>query len=372
MAQTYIPANTTSAQLVPKIFGAQTFTQSLGESFFIGRFATKDFLKYGDGTMLGTSPSMPIQLLKDLERAAGDTIQYDLLLDIDGDVVYDDDLIVGKEESLTFALDQVRITQARKSVDVGGRMSRKRTKHDLRVYGKNVLKRYFARYFDEVITCTLAGTRGEGTNQWALPTTWNGLPNSPLLPPDTAHQITIDSSGNISHTKTDATTFDLSWLDKIKTYIRTLDVPPNPVYVDGQPKYILILSPKAEEQLKTATAANSWLEIQKNAGVRGPQNPLFKDALGMYGMFILHSYSKIPITTDSGHQYSHNLLLGAQAAVMAFGDAGGQFSMSWNEETDDRGNRLVITAGVMFGCKKCRFDNDSTDFGAFTVYSLDE
>ena len=371
MAQTYIDPNTTAAQLVPKIYGARTFTQSLGESFFIGRFSSKDFLKYGDGSLLGTNPSMPIQLLRDLERTSGDTIQYDLLLDIDGDVVYDDDIIEGKAKSLSFGLDQVHITQVRKLVNAGGAMSRKRTKHDMRRYAQDVLRRYYSKYFDEVIVCNLAGTRGEGTNQWVLPTSWSGLPNTSLTAPDTAHALTIDSSGDISHTKTDATSFSLSWLDKIKTYIRTLDVPPNPVYVNGQPKYILILSPKAEEQLKSATAAGSWLDIQKNANVKGPTNPLFKDSLGEYGMFILHSYSKIPYTTSGGHQYSHNLLLGAQAAVLAFGDSGGQFGMYWREETADVGNQLLVLAGSMLGCKKCRFDNDSTDFGAFTVYSLD-
>ena len=369
MAETYIAPNTTAAQLVPKIYSAKLFTESLGESFFIGRFATKDFVRYGDGSLVGTDVNKPIQLLRDLERVAGDTIQYDLVVDVKGDAVYGDDQIKGKEKQISFYVDQVHIDQVRQSIDAGGRMTRKRTKHDLRATGKSILTRWFARFYDEAITCYLAGTRGEGTNQWVLPTSWSGFAGNSLEAPDSAHALTIDSSGNISHTKTDATTFALSWLDKIERYISTMDVPPNPIYVDGEPCYVLILSPYAVEQLKTATSAGSWLDIQKSAGVRGPDNPIFKDALGKYGRFILHRYSKIPYTTSGSDQFSHNLLLGAQSAALAFGDAGGQFGMNWNEETDDRGNRLVITAGSILGVKKCRFNG--TDFGAITVYSKD-
>jgi len=77
---------------------------------------------------------------------------------------------------------------------------------------------------------------------------------------------------------------------------------------------------KAVEDMKEDTSAQSWLEIQKNAGVRGTNNPLFKDALGKYGRFILHKFSKIVYTTASSHNYAHNLVLGAQAAVLAFGN----------------------------------------------------
>jgi len=367
MGQTYIAPNLTAAQMVPKIYSAKLFTESLGESFWIGRFATKDFIRYGDGTMLGTDPGKPLQLLRDLEKVSGDTIQYDLITDIKGDATYGDDVIKGKEAQLSFYTDQSHIGQVRRSVDAGGRMTRKRTKHDLRNVGKDVLKRYFARFYDEAITCYMAGTRGTGTAQWVLPTSWAGFAGNSLETPDTAHSFTIDGSGDISHTKTDATGFKLSWLDKLERYISTLDVPPNPVFVDGEPCYVLVLSPYAVEQLKADTAANSWLEIQKNAGVRGTDNPLFKDALGKYGRFILHRYSKIPLTTSGSDTFSHNLLLGAQAGVVAFGDAGGQFGMNWVEETDDRGNRLVITAGSILGVKKCRFN--STDFGAITVWS---
>jgi N4-gp56 family major capsid protein len=181
--------------------------------------------------------------------------------------------------------------------------------------------------------------------------------------------VTVDSSGDISHTKTDATGFTLSWLDKLERYITTMDVPPNPIMIGGEPKYVLVLSPYAVEQMKADTTAKSWIEIQKHAGVRGEGNYIYKGALGSYGMFVLHSYSKIPTTTVSSSVYCHNLLFGAQAAVVGFGDAGGKFSFSWNEEVDDYGNLVGIAGASILGIKKCRFDLDNTDFGVLTVWT---
>ncbi|MFR6519112.1 MAG: hypothetical protein ACLUPV_07730 [Bilophila wadsworthia] len=39
------------------------------------------------------------------------------------------------------------------------------------------------------------------------------------------------------------------------------------------------------------------------------------------------------------------------------GRASGQGRYTWNEEKDDRGNALAITAGAIFGVKKSRYDN---------------
>ena len=36
---------------------------------------------------------------------------------------------------------------------------------------------------------------------------------------------------------------------------------------------------------------------------------------------------------------------------------------SWHEETDDRGNSLVITAGAIWGCKRVEYNSKA--FGMF-------
>ncbi len=366
MARTTVNAGDS---LAVKIYSAQLFRYSLGESFLFSRFMGQEFIRRGGRRreLVGTSPEMPIQVIRDLERSAGDTISYDVFADIRGDAVYGDDILEGKEKDLTWYTDEVRIDQVRQGVSAGGRMSRKRTKHDLRMVARDKLVRWFARFFDEAMISYLAGTRGIGTAQWVLPVGWNGFAGNPLQPPDPNHSFTIDAGGNVDNNPANATALtDLSWFDKLDTFISTMDIPPNPIYVDGEPCYIVVLHPKAVEQLRTNTAVNSWLEVQKFAGERGMQNPIFRDSLGKYGRFILHKFSKIPYQDYGGKLVAHCLVLGAQAGVVAFGDAGGRFSFSWYEEMDDRGNQLVVTGSAILGMKKTRFNGE--DFGVVTMF----
>jgi len=363
MAVTNIPAG---SPLAVKIFSAQLFKYSLGDSFWISRFADTNFIPRGrKPKLISTSEEMPIQILRDLERTQGDTITYDVFVDLKGDGIYGDDRLEGNEKSLTSYTDQVSIDQIRQGVSAGGAMSRKRTKHDLRLEARRKLARWFARYFDEAITFYLAGRRGISTAQHVLPLGWSGFAGNPLQPSDPEHTVTIDATGNISNTDTDATALKLGWFDKIHTYIATMDTPPNPVMIAGEHYYIAILHPKAVEQLKLDTGTGSWLDIHKLAGVRGPDNPIFRGLLGEYNGFLLYEYSKIPVYQAGGKTLANCLIVGAQAGVVAFGMSGGDFTIRWYEEMDDRGNQLVVTASAILGIKKVRFNGK--DFGVLSM-----
>jgi hypothetical protein len=51
--------------------------------------------------------------------------------------------------------------------------------------------------------------------------------------------------------------------------------------------------------------------------------------------------------------------------MIAWGGGSAYGRYSWNEETDDRGNALAITAGTIYGVKKSRYN--SADFGVIAV-----
>ena len=59
--------------------------------------------------------------------------------------------------------------------------------------------------------------------------------------------------------------------------------------------------------------------------------------------------------------------MGAQAGLIAYGQNSSPQRYSWNEDKDDRGNALAITAGTIFGVKKARFNNK--DFGVIALDS---
>ena len=51
--------------------------------------------------------------------------------------------------------------------------------------------------------------------------------------------------------------------------------------------------------------------------------------------------------------------------MIAWGGDGRPGRYDWNEETDDRGNALAVTAGTIYGVKKTRFN--SKDFGVIAA-----
>jgi len=365
MARTVIPVGDPKAKVIYSAFLAKEFA---GQSFFVGMLSASDFEQRTKQSYLSTSPNMPIQRLRDLESSQGDTIKFDLVAQLGGQPTYGDNQLKGKEEKLTFYTDEVKIEQVRHGVDTGGRMSKKRTIHDLRKIAKDRLVTWLARFYDESIMCYLAGTRGIATNNWLLDTSFSGFGGNPLQAPDEDHILGIHN-GSVTSDIDDIDaddTFSLAYLEELDYKLSQMENAPQPLYDKDEPYYVILMHSAAKKQLRTSTSTNDWLDIQKNAGVRGSDNPIFRGALGRYGKFVLHDYGKVPITKNTGDvTVARTLCLGAQAAVIAWGDAGNEFQYNWHEELEDRGNVLVVDIDFICGIKKTRFNGK--DFGVITL-----
>ena len=153
-----------------------------------------------------------------------------------------------------------------------------------------------------------------------------------------------------------------------------------PIMVDGEEHYVLLMSPWQAFDLRTATGASNWLEIQKAAAAsEGRKSPIFKGGLGLHNSVVLHSHKGVIRFTDAGsgsdQPAARALFMGAQAAVIAFGSPGTGVRFNWHEETRDNGNQLVISTSSIFGLKKTRFTIEGTakDFGIIVLdtYSAD-
>jgi N4-gp56 family major capsid protein len=110
----------------------------------IGYFSKK-FMGYGD------TSSTPIQMLSSLESDAGDAITYDLSVQLKMQGIEGDYPLEGQEEDLRFLTDSLLIDQMRCGVNTGGRMTRKRTIHDLRNVAKRRQSEWWARVFDQQV-----------------------------------------------------------------------------------------------------------------------------------------------------------------------------------------------------------------------------
>lgn len=323
---------------------------------------------------IGPDSGMPIQMLPQLENDAGDLITFDLSMQLKQAPIEGDDTQEGTEEALKFYTDQVYIDQARGGVDTGGRMTRKRTIHDLRNVARKRQSEWWARLFDELYFMYLSGARGVGGG-FIFPLGYTGRANNSFTAPDTQHLL----YGGAATSKATVAATDkasLALIDKAIARAQmmgggTEETPQiQPVMVDGEEHYVAVFNPWQEYDIRTNTSAGQWLDIQKAAAAaEGRANPIFKGALGMYNNVVLHSHKNVIQYSDYGAgsnvAAARGLFLGEQAAVCSFGSPGTGHRFSWYEESRDNGNKAVISTGSIFGMKKTTFN--SKDFGVIAL-----
>lgn len=100
---------------------------------------------------VGIEAQTPVQALPHLENDAGDSISYDLVMQLRMQPVEGDRILEGNEEDLKMYTDSLYIDQARGGVNTGGRMTRKRTIHDLRKVARARQSEWWARVFDQLV-----------------------------------------------------------------------------------------------------------------------------------------------------------------------------------------------------------------------------
>ena len=93
----------------------------------------------------GENAELPVQLLTDLESDAGEQIYYDLLAEMRMTPVEGENTLEGNEEAQRPYTDSIYIDQARAGINTGGRMTRKRTLHNLRDKARRQQSNYWGR-----------------------------------------------------------------------------------------------------------------------------------------------------------------------------------------------------------------------------------
>ncbi len=334
------------------------------KSYFNSRFMAR-----------GAEAETPIQILTELESDAGEQISYDLLAELKMAPVEGEDILEGNEEAQRFYTDTIYIDQARCGVNTGGKMTRKRTLHNLRERAKRQQGSWWSRLMDELLFIYLSGARGINEN-FLLPLGYTGRANNSLASPDTNHVV---YGGNATaFNNIDANDkMDLALVDRAKTKADSqgggaTDIPVlQPCKIDGNETFVLVMHTFQEDDLRINTSTGQWLDIQKAAaGAEGRASPMFKGSLGMYRGVILHSHRNAIRFDTAGTgavEAARGLFLGSQAAVVAFGSPGTNLRFDWHEETRDNGDKVVISTSSIFGVKKVRFTTGAgaQDFGVF-------
>lgn len=311
---------------------------------------------------IGTSPSSLITLQNELNKGAGEKVIIGLRARLKGPGKQGDAIIEGDataEEALSFYHDSLYIDQLRKSTKSKGRMTEQRVPYNLRAEGRDALADWWSDEIDQNFFVYLSGARGVNAD-FHEATSWTGRANNAIVVPDADHII---YAGNATG-KADVGTDDVLTLTDIERLVAkadTLDPVFQPFSHNGEKKFVIVMHTFQAFGLRTATSENDWLAIHK-ATDRGSGALMYKDALGEYADVILHKHRSVIRFSDYGAgtvPAARALFMGAQAGLIAYGQNNSQSRYTWNEEADDRGNALAITAGTIFGVKRTIFNSKS-------------
>lgn len=323
---------------------------------------------------IGTGENSVIERKVELEDDAGDTIKYDLSMRLRGGMTYGDDNIVGKEENLTFYSDEVKIDQARKGASAGGKMSRKRTLHNLRAIAKAREAEYIAEWVDELLFVYLSGDASfSAINQDSKVT--GPFAGNPVEAPDADH-ILYGGAATSKATLTATDKMSVALLERVAVKPTMMNatnpdvVKMGPISIDSAKRFVVLMSPFQAHALRTETGDLSWSKIhQALATAEGRASPICKGGIGMINNLVLHEHENIRRFSDYGAganvHAARALLMGRQAGVCAYGTGGKGTRFSWHEETSNAGNDVSIYAGVIMGAKKTRFNGK--DFGVCAI-----
>lgn len=323
------------------------------------------------GSMIGEGADNLIVLKNELTKGAGEKITVGLRMKLTQPGIEGDNTIEGHatgEEALTFFNDALFIDQLRKSTKSKGRMTEQRVPYNLRKEGRDALAVWWAEELDEELFFYLSGARGTGT-AYHQPTSFTGRANNTLQAPDAGHQKYMGVATAKANV-TNADVMSLAVVERAVAIAETTDPAPQPFMINGTKKFVMLMHTYQAYQLRTGTSDNDWLEIHKATDSK--ESPIYRNSLGEYADVVLHKHRNVVTFNDYGVGANLNaaraLFLGAQAGMIAYGQDNGPNRFTWNEETDDRGNALAITAGTIFGIKKSRYN--SKDFGvtAFDGY----
>lgn len=355
-----------------------------------------------------TSPDYPIVKAGDLAKGAGDTVSIDLFNILQGKPVMGDTRIAGRMMQLTYSSMDVKIDQVRGGADSGGRMTQKRTVHNLRNISMAGLQAWMQRLEDQTALVHLAGARGsQNTSDWVVPLGADPdfgsiMVNAIKAPTKNRHYFANDATSLDTIGTNDALT--LQDVDRIVAQLRESPVVMQSVRIKGDdrawndPLWVMFVTERQWLYLQSRTSQTTWRQAVQYAFERkasGVKHPLF-DAYEtiMWNGVLIKRMNRYAIRFDDNSSVTYDtggadgntyteasatvtepvdraIIVGAQALAKAYGKSASDYFYDWSEEEVDHGNSMETVCAAMCGTSKIRFkiDGADTDFGVAVIDS---
>jgi N4-gp56 family major capsid protein len=283
-----------------------------------------------------------IHVKDDLKAAKGKDITFGLKMKIEGDGVTGDNTLAGNEVAIDTYSQTITLDQLRQGIMSTGKMHNKKVLIDFRSEALDSLKVWFAETMEQDMVDVLSAS---ATRSLTFDASASAGSQYVTTKPTMAAGDVITTAG-ISRLAAMAKLGD-STHGKMR-----------PVRVGGKDYYVLVLHPEAAHELKMDS---TFMAAQQYAMPRGSDNPLFSGALGAWDGVVIHEHDMVK-KYATGVNHCGNLFLGAQAGCAAFGG-----DHAWHEELVDRGNKLSVSASIIYEFAKTTFN--SADFACITYWT---
>lgn len=372
---------------------------------------------------LQTDPGMPFVRISDLGNLHGDKVTVDAFNVTGGKPIMGDRNAEGRGKKMSSSSFEVKIDLATHNVDAGGKMSRQRTRHNLRSMAKAEVAGYFPRMIWQRALTHLAGARGFQTgSSWDVPVASDAdfaeiMVNTVKAPTYNRHLVvnagSLTRGGLQAASLATTDVWKLSVLDNLSFFLDATETRlPPPRMVDDKMAYdsplkgILLLPPGAYNALITdisSTTSNlrayqaAAMERAKHAG----NHPIFMGEAGIWRGILVkkidHTISfaggaafnyitvanRLTETETAGtvatlsatYQMERGILLGAQALARAEGQSNSGVQAAIIENTYNAGRNFEYLGEFMGGEAKFRFqfpnENGDLEYTDNGVYAID-
>lgn len=309
---------------------------------------------------MGEGDNNAIQVITDLTKNPGDTIVVPLTIKLNGAGTEGDAELEGNEEEIVSYDFQPKVNQLRHAVRQKGKMDEKKVAYKTRSDAKDKLKIWWAERIDREILSKLCG---DTTGTITAGATFANTPTAP------SSNRQIFAGGVAAESSLTASmTLDTKCLDAAKQLAkvqiagipRVRAIKMEDGAYKGQDFYIFI---GHSYQISDLRKDPVWNQIQRDANVRGDQNPLISGSHGVYNNIAVYESDLCYLNATGGSggaSIARGVLLGQQAGVFLEGSEG-----TWKEKEFDYGNKWGIAAGRIFGVQKTVFN--SIDYGLVTI-----
>ena len=325
----------------------------------------------------GEEDAMPVVAKLDLESGPGDEVTTTLIAKLRGQPIQGDEKGEGREQRLAHYTHKMRIDKHRQLVNVGDVMAQKRVRYNIAEQVRARLSDYMAEIQDEQCHMVACGARGVSDEILHYPVGFAGFP-MPFRTPDTAHLLVGDGLANAA-ALTQASTMGTSIIDRCVVRARkmfaiegTRGARMEPIAVDGEKSYAMLLSPESMYDLRREVGDAGWLTLEKaKAAAVGAKSPIFMAGDSYYNGVLLTSHETCVKFNNYGASANvnavRNLFLGAHAVAVAHGTKSqkGNVRFELNESELDHGEEQVIIIRMIAGFDKTAYNG--LDFGLQSV-----